>query len=63
MKKVLALAFALLLALLLAFSIAGCSSDVEKVKSSEDATKAIAEVSTQVEDVSANLQSIDKDLS
>lgn len=64
MKKALALAFALVLALLLTFSLTGCkSSDMEKVKSSEDAAKAIAKVSTQVEDVSASLQSIDRDLS
>lgn len=65
MRKILSLAFVLVLVLLLAFSMTGCKSgdDVMKVKSDEDASKAIADVSKNVEDVSANLQAIDKDLS
>ncbi len=65
MKKVISGLLIAAFALLLLFSLAGCKSDegVAKVKSDADAQKAIADVSTQVEDVSANLQSIDKDLS
>ncbi|MDI6738264.1 MAG: hypothetical protein QME12_07180 [Nanoarchaeota archaeon] len=65
MKKILGLLLAVLVAALLLFSLAGCKGEegVEKVKSSEDAQRAIADVSTQVEEVSADLQSIDKDLS
>lgn len=65
MRKMLGILFAVLVAALLLFALAGCKgeSDVEKVKSEEDATKAIADVSSDVEDVSATLQAIDEDLS
>ncbi|MDD4877593.1 MAG: hypothetical protein PHO02_00995 [Candidatus Nanoarchaeia archaeon] len=64
MNKTISALLVAMLALLLLFSLAGCGDEgVEKVKSDADAVKAIAEVSTQVEDVSANLQSIDNDLS
>lgn len=64
MNKVTSLLVVAALALLLIFSLAGCKSGegVEKVKTDADAQKAIADVSTQVDDVSQNLQSIDKDL-
>ncbi|MBU2637951.1 MAG: hypothetical protein KJ955_03195 [Nanoarchaeota archaeon] len=65
MKKMIGILFAVLVAALLLFALAGCKGegDVQKVKSGEDATKAIAEVSSDVEDVSDTLQAIDKDLS
>lgn len=64
MKKTLGVLLAVLLAVLLLFSLAGCKGEdeVEKVKTQEDATKAIADVSSEVEDVSATLQGIEEDL-
>ncbi|MFH1065446.1 MAG: hypothetical protein V1734_02995 [Nanoarchaeota archaeon] len=65
MNKLMSILVIAMLALLIIFSLAGCKSadGVLKVKSDADAQKAIVDVSTQVEDVSANLQSIDEDLS
>lgn len=64
MNKIASILIVAALALLLVFSLAGCKSveGVAKVKTDADAQKAIADVSTQVEDVSQNLQSIDEDL-
>lgn len=65
MNKIMSMLLVAMLALLLLFSLAGCKSDdgVAKVKSDADAVKAIGEVSTSVEDVSAELDSIDQQLS
>lgn len=65
MNKIMSTLLVAMLALLLLFSLAGCKSDdgVAKVKSDADAVKAIGEVSTSVEDVSAELDSIDQQLS
>ena len=65
MNRIISTILVAMLALLLLFSITGCSGDdgVSKVKSDADAVKAIGEVSTSVEDVSAELDSIDKQLS
>ncbi len=65
MNKLISVLLVAMLALLLLFSLAGCASEdgVNKVKNDADAQKAIVGISTQVEDVSANLDSIDKDLS
>lgn len=61
MKKVLAIVFILLLA----FTLVACKKegDVQSVKSSDDAAVAITKVSQDVEDVSATLEGINKDLS
>jgi outer membrane murein-binding lipoprotein Lpp len=65
MNKLISVLLIAMLALLFLFSLAGCASEdgVNKVKSDADAVKAIGEVSTGVEDVSAELDSIDKQLS
>lgn len=65
MNKLTSLMVVAMVALLLLFLLAGCSGEdgVSKVKSDADAVKAIGEVSTSVEDVSAELDSIDKQLS
>ncbi len=61
MKKILAILFILLLA----FTLAACKKegDVQPVENPEDAAVAIEQVSQDVEDVSATLEGIDKDLS
>lgn len=58
LKKIIAICLVILLLLF----IGGCKSDVEDIKSEEEAQEAVVDVSEDISDISDTLESINKEL-